>query len=107
MQFGVQPHQISVNRLWLLPLFEYHYSHLVSHPRAEIISQPSLHAADSEVVYPASQYLVQLHEGDPQRHCCRPFPAYMQHGNTVRCAFYRGERYMNVYTIGGGIQCVV
>ena len=51
MQFVVQPHQISVNRLRLLPLFEYHHSHLMPHPRSEVISQPSLHAADSEVVY--------------------------------------------------------
>ena len=32
---------------------------------------------------------------------------YMQHGYTVRCAFYQGERYKNVYTFGGGIQCVL
>ena len=75
MHFDVQPHQISVYRLRLLPLFEYHYSHLVPHPRAEVISQPSLHAADSEVIYPASQYLVQLYEDGSQRHRRRPFPA--------------------------------
>ena len=43
--FLIQLHQISVNRLRLLPLFEYHYSHLVPHPRAKLISQPNLHAA--------------------------------------------------------------
>ena len=75
MHFDVQPHQISVYRLRLLPLFEYHYSHLVPHPRAKVISQPSLHAADSEVVNPASQYLVQLCKDGSQRHCRRPFPA--------------------------------
>ncbi len=32
---------------------------------------------------------------------------YMQHGYTVRCAYYQGTRYKNVYTFGGGIQCVL
>ena len=54
MQLGIQPRQISMYRLRLLPLFEYHYPHLVPHPRAKIVSQPYLHAADSEVVYPPS-----------------------------------------------------
>lgn len=31
---------------------------------------------------------------------------YLQLGYKVHCAFYRGERYKNVYTIGDGVQCV-
>ena len=31
---------------------------------------------------------------------------YKQMGWSVVCAYWRGERYKNVYTLGGGIQTV-
>ena len=42
----VQFHQVLVDRFRLLPLFEYHYPHLVPQPWAKVILQPDLHAAD-------------------------------------------------------------
>ena len=59
---NIQLHQVLVNRPRLLPLFEYDYSYFVSQPWAEIILQPLLHAADSEIINPTSQHLIQLRE---------------------------------------------
>ena len=71
----IQFHQVLVYRFRLLPLLEYHYPYFVPHPWAKLILQPSLHAADSEVIYPTSQHLVQSCECVAQRQRRRPFPA--------------------------------
>ena len=62
LQIAMKLHQILVDCLRLLPLFEDHYSHFVAQPWAQLFLQPCLHASDSEIVYPPSQHLVQLCE---------------------------------------------
>ena len=55
----VQLHQVSVYRPRLLPLFQDDYPHFVPHPLRELLKK-FFHAADSEIVDPASDDLVEL-----------------------------------------------
>ena len=55
----IQLHQVSVYRPRLFPLFQDDYPHFVPHPLRELLKK-SFHAADSEIVDPASDDLVEL-----------------------------------------------